>query len=303
MRAHITPVSSIHDIAETLASDLLAKFPAAFDTKLLFGPDIRHNFPVPNLVTAECIFLKSPTCVERSSVDDNSTYLIDTTWHLPIQLQSGYMVSLAISTTERSGSAAHEQVSRLRNSRFPSSLSHVHPTFGLHEKIARFAEQHKSGSAEGAALLFAHCLFTLADEQSPTKCLQHVCIQLRDVVPMSGASRTRATKYAEEIQRRFVNNVFGYCMVELDRRQYEQSQRSFLSKDFQNGGHRAFLALGSNLGNRVELIESAVREMSGRGLTVSRTSALYETKPMYLENQASFINGACEVCGINYNYR
>ncbi|KAK3171256.1 hypothetical protein OEA41_003340 [Lepraria neglecta] len=35
--------------------------------------------------------------------------------------------------------------------------------------------------------------------------------------------------------------------------------------------------------------------MRDRGLKILRTSALYETKAMYLEDQQSFINGACEV--------
>ncbi|CAD6587791.1 MAG: trifunctional dihydropteroate synthetase [Alectoria sarmentosa] len=91
------------------------------------------------------------------------------------------------------------------------------------------------------------------------------------------------------------NESYTSCNVHLDRHQYEKSQRGLVSSNVQSGRHRAYLALGSNLGNRVEMIESAVREMSNRGLGVLRTSALYETKPMYLENQESFINGACEI--------
>ena len=87
-----------------------------------------------------------------------------------------------------------------------------------------------------------------------------------------------------------------YCAVQLDRRKYEQYQRSLIGSDVRSGRHRAYIALGSNVGNRIEMIESAVREMSNRGLPVIRTSALYETKPMYLEDQEAFINGACEVC-------
>ncbi|KAI9799488.1 MAG: trifunctional dihydropteroate synthetase [Piccolia ochrophora] len=62
-----------------------------------------------------------------------------------------------------------------------------------------------------------------------------------------------------------------------------------------NAGHRAFIALGSNLGNRVAMIEEACRHMTTKGIRVLRTSSLWETAPMYVTNQNSFVNGACEV--------
>ena len=57
----------------------------------------------------------------------------------------------------------------------------------------------------------------------------------------------------------------------------------------------AYIALGSNLGDRVAEIEKACRMMDERGIKVKRTSSLWETKPMYVEDQNHFINGACEV--------
>ena len=59
--------------------------------------------------------------------------------------------------------------------------------------------------------------------------------------------------------------------------------------------HRAYIALGSNVGDRISMIEMACREMDRRNIKVLRTSALYESAPMYLEDQGPFINGACEV--------
>lgn len=57
----------------------------------------------------------------------------------------------------------------------------------------------------------------------------------------------------------------------------------------------AYIALGSNLGNRIGWIEKACNEMSARGIKITRTSSLWETEPMYVLDQDSFINGACEV--------
>lgn len=62
-----------------------------------------------------------------------------------------------------------------------------------------------------------------------------------------------------------------------------------------DGRSNAYIALGSNLKNRIQNIETACSELDKAGLRVLRTSLLYETKPMYLEAQGSFINGACEV--------
>lgn len=66
-----------------------------------------------------------------------------------------------------------------------------------------------------------------------------------------------------------------------------------------HGGNRkkkAYIALGSNLGDRVAEIEKACNEMDRRGIRVKRTSSLWETEPMYVLDQAAFLNGACEVC-------
>jgi 2-amino-4-hydroxy-6-hydroxymethyldihydropteridine diphosphokinase/dihydropteroate synthase len=58
----------------------------------------------------------------------------------------------------------------------------------------------------------------------------------------------------------------------------------------------AYVALGSNLGDRMGWIEKACKEMSQhRGIKIKRTSCLWETEPMYVTDQGSFINGVCEV--------
>ncbi|KAM6481218.1 Dihydropteroate synthase [Trichoderma sp. SZMC 28011] len=57
----------------------------------------------------------------------------------------------------------------------------------------------------------------------------------------------------------------------------------------------AYIALGSNLGDRISEIEKACNEMTKRGIRVKRTSSLWETEPMYVTDQDRFINGACEV--------
>ena len=59
--------------------------------------------------------------------------------------------------------------------------------------------------------------------------------------------------------------------------------------------HRAVIALGSNLDNRIEVIENALQAMENHGLAVQKVSPLYETEPMYILDQGAFLNGVCEV--------
>ena len=56
-----------------------------------------------------------------------------------------------------------------------------------------------------------------------------------------------------------------------------------------------YIALGSNVGDRIANIERACGEMKEAGLAIKRTSCLYETPPMYVENQDSFVNAVVEV--------
>jgi len=69
------------------------------------------------------------------------------------------------------------------------------------------------------------------------------------------------------------------------------------------GSHRAFIALGSNMGDRVDMIEKACLEMDKANIKVKRTSSLFETAPMYVLDQDPFMNGVCEVSLSNIDSR
>jgi 2-amino-4-hydroxy-6-hydroxymethyldihydropteridine diphosphokinase len=60
--------------------------------------------------------------------------------------------------------------------------------------------------------------------------------------------------------------------------------------------HRAFIGLGSNLGNRLGNLRgaiAAIREMPG--LAVTQMSSVYETEPVGNRDQPKFINAVIEV--------
>jgi 2-amino-4-hydroxy-6-hydroxymethyldihydropteridine diphosphokinase len=59
---------------------------------------------------------------------------------------------------------------------------------------------------------------------------------------------------------------------------------------------RAFVGLGSNLGDPEELIASAVELLAGEeGIEVLAVSSLRETDPVGFEDQPRFLNGAAEL--------
>jgi hypothetical protein len=78
----------------------------------------------------------------------------------------------------------------------------------------------------------------------------------------------------------------------LSHSENEQNNLQFGQND---PAHRAYIAFGSNLGDRVGHIERALLALSQKGLPVRSMSFLYETEPMYVRNQDSFLNGVCEV--------
>ena len=56
----------------------------------------------------------------------------------------------------------------------------------------------------------------------------------------------------------------------------------------------AFIAMGSNIGDRETNIKAAL-ELLKQQTIIIETSNLYETKPMYLEKQDWFLNGAAKI--------
>ena len=60
---------------------------------------------------------------------------------------------------------------------------------------------------------------------------------------------------------------------------------------------RAYIGLGSNLGDRAGNLLLAVRGMMNSGLRVERLSAIYETEPVGLASQPLFLNMAAELNG------
>jgi 2-amino-4-hydroxy-6-hydroxymethyldihydropteridine diphosphokinase len=61
---------------------------------------------------------------------------------------------------------------------------------------------------------------------------------------------------------------------------------------------RAYVGLGSNLGDRAAYLLLAVRGMMNSGLTVTRLSSIYETEPVDVRDQPVFLNMVAELKGV-----
>lgn len=84
--------------------------------------------------------------------------------------------------------------------------------------------------------------------------------------------------------------------VEISRtKSYFQATDLQIGLKKSQGIHTAFIAFGSNLGDKFGWIRDAIAEMNNRGIKVIKTSSLYESDPMYVEDQDTFLNGVCQV--------
>lgn len=59
--------------------------------------------------------------------------------------------------------------------------------------------------------------------------------------------------------------------------------------------NRAYLALGSNLGDRFTLLVQAVRELESESVRVTQLSSIYETEPQGKVDQPHFLNAVAEI--------
>jgi dihydroneopterin aldolase / 2-amino-4-hydroxy-6-hydroxymethyldihydropteridine diphosphokinase / dihydropteroate synthase len=63
----------------------------------------------------------------------------------------------------------------------------------------------------------------------------------------------------------------------------------------QQEGHEVYIALGSNLGDRIGTIERALKLLGSSGIHIQDVSGLYESDPMYVQQQPQFLNAVCKV--------
>lgn len=73
---------------------------------------------------------------------------------------------------------------------------------------------------------------------------------------------------------------------------FPQSSDPSLSK---SGPFTAYIAFGSNVGDTVGNVKNAIDELNKRDIRVVATSSLYQSEPMYVQEQDKFLNGVFRV--------
>lgn len=115
-------------------------------------------------------------------------------------------------------------------------------------------------------------------------------------------SASRSTRTITGLSHRKIHSAYAVSTTSCSSRvpSIEATSRIFpgrrmYSRDVKSA-RNVFVALGSNVGDSVRNIEQACHLIDQSGsMRVVDTSCLYRTTPMYVENQADFVNGACEV--------
>lgn len=66
--------------------------------------------------------------------------------------------------------------------------------------------------------------------------------------------------------------------------------------------HNVFIGLGSNIGDRLKYLHSAVKVLSDKGLIPIKTSCVYESVPYQMESDSNFYN-AVILCETKYTVK
>jgi len=199
----------------------------------------------------------------------------------------------SIQGNERANEVAHDKkVSGYSQPQLPTVYS-VYPMFGVQRDILECTRQRSYVDMQALGLDLANMAFQKADESYAHNNLTEITIRGH---PSSLTSDTTVRRSVLERSSKFAHLKHKSFYIRLQRSEYKKSKHTVYKDRRGTDVHRAYVALGSNVGDRLSMVESACLEMGRRGINVIRTSGLYETEPMYLQDQQSFINGACEVC-------
>jgi dihydropteroate synthase/2-amino-4-hydroxy-6-hydroxymethyldihydropteridine diphosphokinase len=105
----------------------------------------------------------------------------------------------------------------------------------------------------------------------------------------SGIEVTRDRIWLDEIQKTEIADGKKFI--------HNMDQISSTSKNVpSNYTHTAYIAFGSNIGDRIQNINNALEALESKcSSVVLDTSFLYETPPMYYTEQPAFLNGVCKI--------
>ncbi|KAI4089598.1 MAG: hypothetical protein LQ344_005313 [Seirophora lacunosa] len=150
--------------------------------------------------------------------------------------------------------------------------------FEVHQALASFAESKAHANLDVMAVEASHVGFEAFERTMQSGHAARIELKFSE------------TYYQPEKPHSRISVAYAF-----DKHWSDGLQQSQKAAGLKGDNHRALVALGSNLGDRVGMIEQACTEMNLRGLKVLRTSSLYESEPMYKTDQPSFLNGVCQI--------
>ena len=179
----------------------------------------------------------------------------------------------------------------------PSDLEYgkgsgIYPALKSHWDIFKFASSSIHDSLQ--ALVSRSCFMAFESVQENPEC--EILRSVKLSVQAAPFSEPRNERNHEKANSSSPSTNFSSTMDDIG---YKKPQRSVVAEtrgSFESS--RIYIALGSNIGERTTMIETACQTMNQRRINILRTSALYETEPMYVKDQQPFINGVCEVCDL-----
>ena len=156
-------------------------------------------------------------------------------------------------------------------------LKLFHPLLGLHDELFEYGLQSENTN-EDLSHDLAQMAFRLAEENELYSGLEK--LRLTNSLPRHGSQKS---------MHRALSSTF------LSKRDWLSMRHRSPTTEPDAGKHSVYIALGGNLGDRLNHLEAACGLMAKGEIKLVRTSGLYETKPMYMEDQGQFLNGVCEV--------
>ncbi|KAL9592091.1 MAG: hypothetical protein Q9179_007064 [Wetmoreana sp. 5 TL-2023] len=287
------------DTISNIGRKVLQKVEGAFavETDVCIPAHIHRAVPGLNGLELATYAWLSPK--EHSRELESETATATSKWNLHIRVggreeSKVHEVLMTISWNNATRSQSHDSgtSSTLRESHVGPDATYddreierqeLYPTIHLHNQVANFIEGAVHASVDMLAMetsqfAFSRCERVIGPRRATSfKLIISEPRRLEEPL-MDSSPRVRKT---------YDFNAQESEHYRRDRQQNDEESAS--------GRCRAFIALGSNIGNRIGMIEEACIQLGRRGLNILRTSSIYETEPMYKTDQTPFINGVCEI--------
>ena len=171
---------------------------------------------------------------------------------------------------------------------------------GPEDCLLQFLENTSFSTVEALLDTLAHHLLT---DLSPSSILTLTLAKphgLQFGHPSFSISRSQSSYAAREAPSRI-----PWTHAASSKTSGPSSSRRTVVSPLERGGEgrdRVFVSVGSNVGDRVGAIREALRLLDvEEGVRVVGTSRLYESEPMYVEDQPKFINGVIEVSELGFH--